>query len=427
VTDEAPRPITSGGVAYVRVRLARWLGVLAAACYTVPAALLVQQRLRPPDPGLPVEAILEAFRLASAGAFALGLCALLLRILPRATVATLDRAGERLTVATRGLLGRPHLRILAVRAGHLVPDGRTDRAELFLANGDILRVHAAESATATAVLRLAGVDAAQQRARIRLSDPLSWLVACVFVVGVAALLVGLPMVTLAPSLGTLLLGALATALVSWAGMAYAGLPQITVGTDGISWTRGLRRGFIPLDEIASVRSVGLRLEVHLRGGRVRYIRSLTGADPAQAYALELRIREALATRRGEALPGQLALLDRRGRTVGDWSAAVTGLARAGSSYRAVGLSADDLAAIVVSPDVNPERRLGAALALRAAGDPAAGERIRVAAAQCASGRLRVALERVGEGEVDARAIEEALAETEASQEGDHRGARGAGP
>lgn len=146
---------------------------------------------------------------------------------------------------------------------------------------------------------------------------------------------------------------------------------------------------------------------------MKKIHSLTGADPGRAYSLELRVREALAASRGEHASAQLEMLERRGKSVADWTVALAGLTRAGSSYRAVGLSADDLDAIVASPDVTPERRIGAALALRGAGHPASGDRIRVAAAQCASARLRIALERVGEGAVDVEAITEALAETDA--------------
>jgi hypothetical protein len=154
--------------------------------------------------------------------------------------------------------------------------------------------------------------------------------------------------------------------------------------------------------------------MRLRGGRVRRLRSLTGADPARCYALDLRVREAKAARAGERPLPQLDLLDRKGRAVSEWCGDLAGLARRGPSYRNVGLSPDDLEAIVVSTDATPERRLGAALALSASGHPAAPERIRVAAAQCASVRMRIALERVSAGAVDEAAIEEALAETEAS-------------
>jgi hypothetical protein len=158
------------------------------------------------------------------------------------------------------------------------------------------------------------------------------------------------------------------------------------------------------------------LTFHLRGDKEKRLLSLCGADAGRVHSLDLRIREARAAHGGAHQPEQLELLDRKGRSVADWSRSLESLARAGSSYRAVGLSADDLEIIVTSPEVSPERRLGAALALRAAGHLAAPERIRVAAAQCASSRLRIALERVGEGAVDLEAISEALAETEVPEE-----------
>src|SRR5262249_10580900 len=93
----------------------------------------------------------------------------------------------------------------------------------------------------------------------------------------------------------------------------------------------------------------------------------------------------------------------------EWRSALGALARRGVDYRAAGLSPDDLSALLASPDATPERRLGAALALAASKHPAAPERIRIAAAQCASERLRVALESVTAGG-DAAATAEALAE-----------------
>lgn len=415
--SEAPREeVQSSSIAYVHRRVARWLALGAVLCYAVPIGMLLHEHFAPGVPPPPPGAWAELFGQVSIGAGALALVALVLRAFPRVTQGVVSRAGERVVVETAGLFSRRRLRILAVRTGYLVPDGKRTRAELGLASGDLLQVTAPDFATAVEVLRVAGVDASQQHARFRVDDAFSRAFASMIgacVIGLLTLPIGLGLIRLLSGL----VGGLAwmgvVSLLTWLSRDFTSLPEITVGTDGISYKRGPFRRFVPLADVKEVRSSDVTLYIHLRDGRIKALRSLTGADPGRAYSLELRVREALAARRGEHVPAQLELLDRKGRNVSDWSAALSTLARAGSSYRAVGLSADDLAAIVVSPDVTPERRIGAALALSGAGDPAAPERIRIAAAQCASGRVRIALEQVSAGRIDHAAIDEALAETEA--------------
>ncbi|MFT3763980.1 MAG: hypothetical protein QM820_00410 [Minicystis sp.] len=416
MSEGAPQRVESKGIAYVHRRVALALGALSAACLLIPIGMVIDQQVRPRVPEVPLTAILDAFGQASLAAAVFACLALVVRFVPLASRGAVDRVGEHLIVETHGPYSR--LRTLSARAGYLVPAGRAVRAEIHLENGDLLHVDAPDNETAEGVLRVAGVDAAQLRARIEMTEPLARTYAFVLlatVLGFVGLPVLFPLVRAIPALigGPLwLFGVLLAARIA---AAFTSLPEITVGTDGVSWQRGPVRRFIPLSEIASVRSQGPRLDFDLIGGRTVTLWSLTGAAPARASALELRVREALAARCGEIVSGHLDLLDRRGRSVAEWSASLAGLARAGSSYRAVGLSPDDLAAIVVSPDVTPERRLGAALALHAAGDPAAPDRIRNAAAQCASGRLRIALERVGDGAIDQEAIDEALAETELAE------------
>jgi hypothetical protein len=159
--------------------------------------------------------------------------------------------------------------------------------------------------------------------------------------------------------------------------------------------------------------------LHLRGGRRLRLPSIAGVSPARLEALKLRIQEAIALR--DAAPAQdLVQLDRAGRTIPEWRTALAALARRGTDYRASGLSPDDLTALLGSPDTPAERRLAAALTLTAGHHPAAGERIRVAAAQCASERLRAALEGVSAGEVDEAAIAEAIAEEEGARSAGER-------
>lgn len=406
--DEAPRSTTSQRIAYVRRRLAHRqiaFGLLMAS-----TPLLLQLAI----PGL----LMDRWLVAVGGLVTL--VGLVIREFPWGSAASLTRdpGSGSLIIDRTSRGGAPLQKVCsAAKTGCLVPAGKLIRAELDLENGDQLQVDAPDLPSAIDVLRVAGVDAAQQRARFRVDSAMARAFAYVLaasLIAAASWPLGKALIQGAHIVGAGLWLALIGA-VTWLGASFIAMPEITVGTDGIAYKRGPFRRFIPLSEIKEVRSSDVTLYIHLRSGRVEKLRSLTGADPGRAYSLELRVREVLAAARGEHTSAQLELLERKGRSVADWTSAVAGLARAGSSYRAASLSAEDLDAIVTSPDVTPERRIGAALALSNAGLPSAGERIRIAAAQCASPRLRIALERVGEGEVDHEAIREALAETEMAE------------
>ena len=56
--------------------------------------------------------------------------------------------------------------------------------------------------------------------------------------------------------------------------------------------------------------------------------------------------------------------------------------------------------VLESPHARAEHRIAAALALSASNDPTARDRVRVVAASSADGRVRVALEQIGKGEID---------------------------
>jgi hypothetical protein len=184
-------------------------------------------------------------------------------------------------------------------------------------------------------------------------------------------------------------------------------PDVVVGTDGVSFRRGFRERFFSFAELEEVRVGAYGVHFVLRDRKSPLLFSMTGVSNARIEALKLRIREAMDAR--SAAPTlTLDKLDRAGRSVPEWRASLAALARRGVDYRATGLSAEDLDALLTSPDATPERRLAAAVALSASKHPGAPDRIRIAAAQCASERLRIALEKVGEGEEDDGAIAEAL-------------------
>src|SRR5262249_33072149 len=102
---------------------------------------------------------------------------------------------------------------------------------------------------------------------------------------------------------------------------------------------------------------------------------------------------------------------RGGRSVRDWRASLREIARRNATYRSTGLSPEDLQAVLESPTASVERRIGAAIVLtERATEGRSGllGRIRIAAEACACERVRVALERVAEGELDDAAIEGAI-------------------
>jgi hypothetical protein len=78
----------------------------------------------------------------------------------------------------------------------------------------------------------------------------------------------------------------------------------------------------------------------------------------------------------------------------------------GDSYRFPSISREQLWDLVEGPAADASTRTAAARALSAALDVSERARLRVAAAQCAEPRLRVALETVADGGEDARSQEE---------------------
>jgi hypothetical protein len=100
--------------------------------------------------------------------------------------------------------------------------------------------------------------------------------------------------------------------------------------------------------------------------------------------------------------------ERGGRLLAEWRAHLS-QAMNQASYRHNAATIDEAAAVLHSAEATPEQRVGAALALRVAGQPK--ERIRVAVDAAADDRVRAALEAVAEardGEVDDPVVEKAL-------------------
>jgi hypothetical protein len=262
------------------------------------------------------------------------------------------------------------------------------------------------------LLRELRVDANNQRCRVRVADRTAARVVSFvapLVIGYFAFIFGsiAAWSRVFPTSVVLVVAAALYALLAALLQLLVATPDVVVGTDGVSFRRDFRERFFSFAELEDVRMVAYGVRFVLRDRVSPLLFSLTGVSNARIEALRLRIREAMDAK---SLAPALTLdrLDRAGRSIAEWRASLAALARRGVDYRGTGLSAEDLDALLTSPDATPERRLAAAVALSASKHPGAPERIRIAAAQCASERLRIALEKVGEGEEDDAAIAEAL-------------------
>ncbi|HSO35078.1 MAG TPA: hypothetical protein VLT33_21270, partial [Labilithrix sp.] len=167
-------------------------------------------------------------------------------------------------------------------------------------------------------------------------------------------------------------------------------PVVTVGDDGLLWESAFKRRFVAQSDVLSVEQLHQTAPLTIctrSGGNI----TLGGAavDLQRCTAVGRTIRERFAPSLGASTMAadRAASFARGARTVADWRAAVSDMMEA--SYRAPSASLEDMAMVLKSASATPEERVGAALALRVAGEPAAS--IRVAAESVVSEPLRAAL------------------------------------
>ena len=105
-------------------------------------------------------------------------------------------------------------------------------------------------------------------------------------------------------------------------------------------------------------------------------------------------------------PYQEELIARGERTGHEW---VEALRRLGSgataAYRGLPVDLEGLSRVLAEPQARPSTRAAAAVALVAGGDEAAAKKLRIAAAEMADPRLRIALEKVADEAKDAAVVE----------------------
>jgi hypothetical protein len=400
-------------IGFVHRRVARFFGWLAFAAAVVPFVAGGVLSLAGSETIL--EALTQAFLWSAQASIPLALVSFLTGRAGSGQAGRLRLEGDELVIERRRSERR--LPLSTVRGGIIVPTRDRVSVELHLSSGDHVTATVADIAEAEALLRELRVDVANQRCRLQIADPAAALVVSMgapFGLALYGMLFLIPFWMRFPSQLTLVLVIGLYALLAALVRSIIAVPEITVGTDGLAFQKGLGETFVPFAELADVRLAAHGVRLVRRDGRQLLVRSIAAVSPTRFEALKLRIREVMAAR--DAAPTQgLAQLDRGGRTVPEWRASLAALARRGADYRAVGLSTEDLEALLASPDATAERRLAAALALSASKHPGAPERIRIAAAQCASERLRVAMEKTSEGEEDDAAIAEALEDEEAQR------------
>lgn len=317
-----------------------------------------------------------------------------------------------LSIATGGILvriGDYELRDRVI-SGVREQLGELHQVLLELQSGDALCVATRDADEADAILDAAGVGPRQRAVGLRIgrvqSPIFRGLLATLYVGG---LIVGL----------TAALGLLATVgegfrrhshslvfleafavltFIAWATVWAAGralaVRTVRIGQDGVLFQSGrFEKTFLPFESLRSQR-VGARVGFRA-GARTTRVAAST---PEEAVRLVEHIERAKAEHDRREQLGT-TLLSRNGRRLEDWRSDLTALV-AEQGYRAP-MTSRELADVAEDPRAPREQRLGAVLAL-AALPPEAPERarIRVAIDTTADPKLRLALERAVEGELE---------------------------
>ncbi len=201
-------------------------------------------------------------------------------------------------------------------------------------------------------------------------------------------------------------------------LSRAGMPRLlVVGHDGIALEGGKQTLYFPYAEIERVEpsldGIELTLDddttipIALFPSEIDWVRDL--ARRRRDLLLQ-KIRAALELSRQVAEdPLGSAQLERAGRSVQAWRAALRELMRKPLGYRAAAIDPDHLTHVLWTPKLEPERRLGAALALLESEDPTLRRRVRVFIDTSAGDALREALEKAAEDELDDESLGKILA------------------
>lgn len=170
-------------------------------------------------------------------------------------------------------------------------------------------------------------------------------------------------------------------------------PVLEIGHDAVHLKVDFRTIRIPREDIARVTFVKpSALVIERKDGSEVRVRSMW-LEPVRAVAAAELIDERVGNR---PAPVRAAAFERAGRGLVEWLAGIKTALE--PDYRTSGTSTDDAATVLASSTASVEQRIGAALALRVAGEPL--EKVRIAAEGTVDPKSRVVLEAIAEGADD---------------------------
>lgn len=175
-------------------------------------------------------------------------------------------------------------------------------------------------------------------------------------------------------------------------------PVLEIGNDSLRVGIGVRSLRVLKEQIARIVFFApASLIVEKKDGKKLRILPLA-LDPARVAAAAALVDARLGDR---AAPARANAFERGGRSLDEWRAGMRTVLD--PSYRSSGATIDDAALVLTSPTSSVEQRIGAALALRIAGEPL--ERVRIAAEGTVDPKVRVVLDAIAEGADDERVDE----------------------
>ena len=199
------------------------------------------------------------------------------------------------------------------------------------------------------------------------------------------------------------------------------LHHVVVGAEGVEWTYAenfkTKTKHVPFTSLLSVtprtapygRGYATSVTAKLTDGTEVLIAQFPVAAGLLAPTAAALVREIEMARRAFASGDSRATSALLEATHdGSWLKTLRELAASGDSYRGASLSRERLLALLDDPRARPSHRIGAAVILAERNDDEGMARIRVAADTTASPRVRVAFESVARGEIEERALAEAV-------------------
>jgi hypothetical protein len=404
--EAGPPSVTfaSGGLSWTRARTPRVLSRIAMACYVVGVLGDIAMLRELPT--------LELLKVVSVFAWPIFIASYIVSLSQSAFAASLEVSATELVIIrnfdSRRVIPRSRI------AGALVVEramfgGHVATVEIELTSGDRLTARLADPRSAQAIVSALGFGVGGKRVHASLAKPSRRLLHPLL--GIAAYCLAFAVMGIVNELlrsSAMVPGIYVFQSILLLGM-YAVLkrlfraPEITVGDDGVLLTHRFGSELVPRSEIALVMTAaGSSVIIERKNGQRTAARGIL-LDEARCQAVVRAVEERAAPSGAGA--DRFTHYERKGRALREWR---EHLARSmnEASYRANAATVDEAALVLRSAQASPEQRVGAALALRIAGQPK--ERIRVAVEAAVDAPTREALEAVADTEDDDAAIEKAL-------------------